>query len=269
MNFIKSYYEDWDHPFWIKDVQSALNEELKNEYPYQLIRHIMKNDLMLSFKRWASRSNIFDHDKVFLLRKLFWIKFAQELNSDILLANCDECSITRDTKQNYTWSRINSNKETKNVVFSQSLSLILTIFSNGCWFLMLSSSSTNSLTFSYYLYKINNWVAANEFFKHKNMILTMDNWPYHKSKITSNFMRTLNWKVYFLPVYSPSLAPIELAFAYIKKLLLKEWKGKTLNLKKKLVNSHIVKEMKSLTKQKVIKIFKNFYLEITKNIKSY
>ena len=68
---------------------------------------------ILLFKRVQSRSNITDMNEVRLMRKLFSIKINNELNVKTLVINWDEWSINRNTKYNYSWSRIGINKELK------------------------------------------------------------------------------------------------------------------------------------------------------------
>ena len=104
----------------------------------------MKTEWMLSFKRWLSRPVAADMRKIKLWRQFFSVKFIAELEPDILIANWDEFSINRNTKINYSWSIKGMNKEVKNSSLVELISIIMIIFSNGCWFLMLSNSNTNS-----------------------------------------------------------------------------------------------------------------------------
>ena len=166
--FIEDYYNNWEYPFCIKDIQNALKEEFKYDYSYQLVRDIMKNDLMLSYKRWASRSNIFNYDKVTILRKLFWIEFSKELNPDTLLANCDECSLTRNTKQNYTWS--------------------LTVFSKK-----INTISKKFWTFSKKFWTISTkfWIFSKKFCTHSKKFCTLS------KKFWTNF---LLWVINNMPI---------------------------------------------------------------------
>ena len=75
------------------------------------------------------------------------IKAIQAINSKILIANCDEWTLNRNTKVNYSWSRVGSNKETKNYWLIGSISIIMTIFSNGCWFVKITKSTITSEVF--------------------------------------------------------------------------------------------------------------------------
>ena len=92
----------------------------------------MKAEWILSFKRWLSRPVAADMKKIKLWRQLFPVKFIEELEPDILIANWDECSINRNTKINYSWSIKGKNNEVNNSSLVGSISIIMTIFSNGC-----------------------------------------------------------------------------------------------------------------------------------------
>ena len=152
---INNFIQTWNYPYWVKDVQDYISKEVKIEYPLQQIREIMKNWAKLSYKKCSSRPISVNLDKINLLRKIFWIDFTEKIDNNTLIANCDECVITRNTKQNYSWSKISSNKEFWNISFSENKSLIMTIFANGCWFLLISNNNTNSEIFEYYLKKLN------------------------------------------------------------------------------------------------------------------
>ena len=125
-----------------------------------------------------------------------------------LVINWDEWSINRNTKYNYSWSRIGINKEFKNSPLTGSISLIISIFSNGLWYAILTNSTANSEIFTYYLIKMNDWINKNKLFGYSKVIILLDNWPYHKSKRTIDKLKNINLNVIFLPPYSPSLAPI-------------------------------------------------------------
>ena len=94
----------------------------------------MKNRVKLSYIKCSSRSISDNLDKINLLRKIFWIDFADKIDNNKLIENCNECAITRNIKQNYSWSEISSNKEFWNISFSENKSLIMAIFANDCWF---------------------------------------------------------------------------------------------------------------------------------------
>ena len=176
----------------------------------------MKIDLRLSYKRCLSRPKIADINKIKLWRKLFSLKFLSDINPKSLIVNWDECSINRNTKLNYSWSVIGMNKEIKIASLTGSISIIMSIFSNGCWFAMLWNTNTNSQVFLHYISKINEWLNCNKLFGYDNIYMILDNCSYHKSSETIKQLWNSEMKIVFLPPYSPSLAPIELIFEWIK-----------------------------------------------------
>ena len=142
----------------------------------------------------------------------------------------------------------------------------MTIFTNGCWFLLISNNNTNSEIYEYYLKKLNYWLLTKDSFGYQNLLLTLDNWSYHKGKRIAELFKSFNWSIIFLPAYSPLLAQIELAFGFLKKMLSKKWRREHLNLKSKGANQAILNEMKSLTKWKILAIFRHFYKELRINL---
>ena len=226
----------------------------------------MKNDVNLSYKRCSSRPSSINIDRINLMRKIFWINFADIIDNNALIANWDEWSITRNTKLNYSWSKSSFNQEFLNKSFAGNKSIIITIFANGWWFVLISNSNTNAEIFEFYLKKLNCWLVSKDLFGYQKLWLTLDNWSYHKGKKIVKLMRSFNWNTLFLPPYSPSLAPIELAFGYLKKMLAKKWRGDRLNLNTKGANQHILTEMKKLTKPKICSLFRHFYKDLRINL---
>ena len=226
----------------------------------------MKIDLRLSYKRCLSRPKIADINKIKLWRKLFSLKFLSEINPKSLIANWDECSINRNTKLNYSWSVIGMNKEIKNASLTGSISIIMSIFSNGCWFAMLWNTNTNSQVFLHYISKINEWLNCNKLFGYDNIYMILDNCSYHKSSETIKQLWNSEMKIVFLPPYSPSLAPIELIFGWIKRKLCKNLIGTKLSLDSKEASNAIFNVIKEIDKRLVINIFGRFYRELKINL---
>ena len=141
---IMRYYEDCKTEFTVKDVQKYLEVDHLIVLPQHIIREIMKKELRLTFKKWLSRPNNVDFDRLKVLRWMFSVKFATILKDNPLICNIDEWTITRTTKVNYSWSLKGMNKEIKNSPFAGSIYLILAILSNGWWFLLVWHHTINS-----------------------------------------------------------------------------------------------------------------------------
>ena len=71
----------------------------------------------------------------------------------------------------------------------------------------------------------------------------------------------------FLPAYSPSLAPIELVFGYLKATLKSEWKFDTIELSQKEGTNAIKNSLMKVSSKKVIGCFRQFYKELANNTK--
>ena len=179
----------------------------------------MKNDLILTFKKSLTRPNNVDFNRVKALRSMFWVDFADLLKDKSLIINIDEWTISRSTKINYSWSIKGGNKEVKNSPFIGSLSIILAILSNGKWFLLATDNTINSNIFCHFIKKLEYWVFKNNIFGFEKALWILDNCSSHKSKFAYKILKNTNFRIHFLPVYSPDLAPVEMCFAYLKRKL--------------------------------------------------
>ena len=86
-NSIETYYCNQEYPFTINDVREHLKNTEDVDYPYQLIRGIVRNNLNLTYKRTLSRPISAEMNRVRLLRKLFSIQTIQEIHPKFLIAN--------------------------------------------------------------------------------------------------------------------------------------------------------------------------------------
>ena len=93
----------------------------------------MKSLTNLCFKKVKSRPSNIDFNKIKFIRKLFALKFAKIVSSQVLVVNIDESSINRGIMSNYSWGLKGVPIESNYCIFSGSLSLITAICSNGAW----------------------------------------------------------------------------------------------------------------------------------------
>ena len=251
--------------FTVKDVQKYLKVDHLIVLPQHIIREIMKKELRLTFKKWLSHPNNVDFDRLKVLRWMFSVKFATILKDNPLICNIDEWTITRTTKVNYSWSLRGMNKEIKNSPFARSIYLILAILSNGWWFLLVWHHTINSTIFAHFLYKLNSWINQNEMFGWNELVYIMDNCSSHKSKLTKHEIDHLKMRIYYIPIYSPTFAPIEIWFAFIKKKLANISRSKNIKLNSKESQNKLLTVMKSISKDQIMKYFSKFYQEIKLN----
>ena len=145
--------------------------------------------------------------------------------------------------------------------------MIMAILSNGCWFSMLTNDKTNSKIFIHFIIKLNKWLESNNMFEYKYIHLHLDNCPYHKSMETIDYFRRTSMKIFFLSPYSPSLAPIEMVFGWIKYMLKRKSIGSKLYLNSKEAPIKIFDVIKWINKQFIKRLYDRFYKELKINLK--
>ena len=227
------FYSSTSTPFITPEAKEIIGWVCCSKLSNSSIRKIMKTECNLSYVRCKSRPNNINIAKVELSRKLFIINFLQAIDKQTLAINIDEWVVSRNTKINYAWSKRGESKEYKNSSIQGSVSIIIVILSNGWWMVMLTNYSIDSEIFWYFIDNLRNWIEKSEWFGFQKAMITLDNWPCHRSKKTLQKLKTLRYKIMFLPAYSPSLAPIELIFGYFKMILKREWKSKIIKLAQK------------------------------------
>ena len=170
------------------------------------VRQIMKEKWNLRFSRCKSRPNNADLQKLKFSRSLFSVKFSQMLDKKSLIINIEESCISRNTKIDYAWNKKGDVKEYNNSPFIGSVSLILAILSNGTWIAMIVNSSINSELFWEFIryIKKKNWILMHKNCGFDKVIITLDNWPWHRSRLTRWMLEGLNCSVVYLPAYSPA-----------------------------------------------------------------
>ena len=131
----------------------------------------MKEDWNLTYKRWLSRPNIVDFDRIKALIWMFSVQFSLNLKPNTLIWNLYEWSFSRSTKINYLWSTRGKNKEVHNAPFVGSIYMILTILSNilsnEWWIWLITNHTINSNIFIDYLKILKKWIDVNKWFGYK------------------------------------------------------------------------------------------------------
>ena len=141
---IEEYIANTHHTFCARDVTNYVNKELSKTYPEFFIRKFMKAEMKLSYKRVKPRPNNVDLFRLNWIRKLFAVKIAKALSETTLLINMDQSSINRNMRSNRSLGFKGVEIESKNTNFSGSVSIWMTILSNGGWFWLLTSETINS-----------------------------------------------------------------------------------------------------------------------------
>ena len=224
----------------------------------------MKNELKLSFKKVKARPNTIKFDVLKASRQLFAVKFTQLITKETLVINIDETSFNRRINNTYSWSRKGIPFEAKNSPFIGSINWIMSIWSNGTWFLQLTNETADSNKFKLFLDKLNEWIIINESFQKQEVLIVLDNWSIHKSKEVMQKLKQISNKIPYLPAYTPQFAPIELWFSKIKENLRRSWSNKVVKLSEKSGYNDKYQALKDLKSKDIKLLFKEMYSIVNK-----
>ena len=196
-------------PFRAKDVSRKIEDIWKITINPKLVAKFIKKKLNLSFKKATSKPFTLDVRRQRLLQVYFWVKLAQQLRSWKWILNVDEATISKNTKNNYTWLIRGVQGSIKNIVFGGSLKLITTISSSGMSYTALTARTTNSEVFIDYLTELFKLLKTHEWIKSTEIILSMDNMSCHQSDGVFEYLNLNKVRYIFLPAYFPELAPVD------------------------------------------------------------
>ena len=116
--------------------------------------------------------------------------------------------------------------------------------------------------FEFYLKSLASWLDYNKYFGFKRTSVILDNCSSHKAKIILDYLKTQSWSIYFLPPYSPQLAPVELAFNHIKSHIRFKFRGTILKLNKAEALNRSLEIMKPVSAKSIRGYFGKFWQTI-------
>ena len=214
MQYISKFASWQTGCFTAADVQEYIKDQLLVSIPLHQIRKHLKINEKLSYKKGNPRPVNLDVSRVKLLKQLFWIRFANQLSGIKMLINIDESSITKGTKKNYSWLRTGRSCSITNLKINNSINMITAITTTGLTINMLKYKSTNAEIFKCFLdYML---FYLKEEINPQDIGIILDNCSIHRSKLVREYCKKKGIKLYFLPQYSPELAPVEIYFSNIK-----------------------------------------------------
>ena len=147
------------------------------------------------------------------------MRFWHEVLSDTLIINIDETSINRHIKWNYSWSLKAQAKECTNSPFSGSMSIVMSIYSNGAWISNLTNQTIDGQKFTIFLNNLDMWIQSNKLFGFNDVVIILDNSSVHKVKGVKPKLSKMKVKVISLAPYCLQLAPIKMYFGILKRRL--------------------------------------------------
>ena len=111
---------------------------------------------------------------------------------------------------------------------------------------MFVSSTVNSDILQYYLSILKYALAIRKNVNAENTVLILDSASIHKSKTTFERLKDLQMDAYFIPPYTPSLAPVELFFKQIKSMFKVQQSSKLIKLDRNAEGLELCKIMLQL-----------------------
>ena len=223
INLIKYYIHTYSHITTAQEIAMFANHELQSDYD-EFISNQMKIQVNSSSKKVKLHSNNIDLSRIKLVRKLFALKFAKMVSKKTLMIKIDKSSINRSIMTNYSWELKVKPIESKNSPFSDPLSLIMAICSNGSWMSFMIDETIDSINFIWFNSILHHWIVSNNYYEYNKVLLLLDNWSYHKSNNSMKILKTLCYTIAYIPTYSPDFAPIEMCFYILKRNLKESWK---------------------------------------------
>ena len=113
-----------------------------------------------------------------------------------------------------------------------------------------------------FLDNLKQWLQKNNKFNYSKILILLDNWSIHKSKETVRKLNKMKVKTLYLPPYSPNFAPVEEFFGIMKMKIRNQWANGIVKFSTKSNYDKIVKSLKSIKSESIIKIFANLYSQI-------
>ena len=94
-----------------------------------------------------------------------------------------------------------------------------------------TEESVNASLFKVFLIKLKQFIQEYEEITFDQWVIMMGSAATHRNKVIYKYFKDNDMRVVYIPPYMPELAPIERLFSILKYLVLKNSRGKLVNLK--------------------------------------
>ena len=153
-----------------------------------------------------------------------------------------------------------------NTKYKGSMSLLSAISSEGLSFTAIFTWTIISIDFIQFLENLFRYIEKFEAQTIRQTIIIMDNVPYQKSKLVQKVLREWKVNVFYLPPYSPELAPIELLFRSLKAKLKRRKEQMNISFNSQEGIYVVCKALKSIKPKEILGYWPNFYWEIKRSL---
>ena len=237
------------------------SEALGGSPNIKAIGDFMRRKLRYTYKRGSSRVFACKRRETPYLQSIFCSRVLGELHRNQIAINVDESSFSRSVKWHYSWLPKGRSSPIVNTNWTGSVSMIFSLFSNGEWIWVLKNGTTNSEDFTKFLLILETYWKKWLNIDPSSTFVTLDNAATHTSKRTRLAAQFLKFKFYFLPPYSPTLAPVELVFGILKRKISFKRRDKSISFGKKSGDEAITEAIKTLPTQLGLRLWAKFIHE--------
>ena len=254
---IFKYVEQNKWAFTWKDVQEYLIKSEGVWVDIDIVRRVLKEKLNYTYRRCSLRP-LTTNWRILKLRKiLFLVKLCKLIKRGSILVNIDEAVYSPPTKINYSWNRIGMTSNRSTTLFSESVSIVSSILSNGISITGVRIGTIKSNTFIEYIGHLI-YVCKRLGLNTNQICLFIDNSPVHWTKNVKEFLRENESTCIFLPQYAPDMAPVELFFGQLKRMIWGKRSNSIVNLKKNSGKKILAEVVKSIYRVSVMRIWQHF-----------
>ena len=135
------------------------------------------------------------------------------------------------TAKHYSWLQRGKLCSIRNIKYNNSLNIITAITSSGYSLSHLKYSTTKSDAIVGFLKVLLQFVWRVDGVEGSKIGIIFDNCQCHRTKLVREFVQKVSPRLYFLPAYTPELAPVKTYFSRLKNNVIKEAGSRSRNLK--------------------------------------
>ena len=188
-----------------------------------------------------------------------------DLYQNITNINMEESSLTKAVKTSYSW--LPREKVIPLLIVGTGRAVVLfALFSSGDWIWYITKDTTDSKNFWKFLILLAKFI---ELWTQLNILewrIFLDNASIHLSDKTRHTSKKLGLRMRSLPQYSPRLAPVEIVFGMMKRIIAMKKEKKVIRFSLLNGRKEVSYSLKKFSKTKALRLWSVFVYEAKKAI---
>ena len=194
-HYLQKLFDNWKYPMTAHDYSIALRDRFSIRISDHMVRRILKESLLLSYKKGKSRPVGLNFSKQQAMKWFSAVKIIPYISKFQMLISINESSFSRTTKLTNSWLMKGVSQELLNICFEGSTSLITSISSTGIVFAFKTSGAVDGLMFVEYLKRLKQVLKEDFEINIENCLIIIDNATIHRSKVTWSFKEKKNFEL--------------------------------------------------------------------------